>query len=368
MPTDFKTLFSKMIAEKASDLFVKVGAPAALRVAGKVRFMEGAPFTPDAVNSMFDQVADPRTRSQFDATGEADTAYELYGVGRFRVNIFRQRGYIGFVYRHIQTRIPDMEDLNLPAATLKKLASLSRGMVLVTGIAGSGKSTTLAAMINHVNKVQPRHIVTIEDPIEYLFVDDKSVIDQRELGMDTQSFSAALKHVVRQSPDVIMIGEMRDLETVEAAMAAAETGHLVFSTLHTVNAMQTVERIINFFPPHQHEFLRMQLALLLEGVVSQRLIPTKDGNARVPAVELMVATPTVRELLHEGKTKELYKALKEGSYFGTQTFNQSLKELYARDLITLEEALTAADNPDELKLDVRGIVKGTKPGDFDFKF
>ncbi len=368
MAIDFKTLFSKMISEKASDLFIKVGAPAALRVAGRVRFLDSSPLTPDAVNSLFDQVADPRTRAQFDATGEADTAYELYGVGRFRVNVFRQRGYIGFVFRHIQTRIPDLEELNLPAGTLKKISALPRGMVLVTGIAGSGKSTTLAAMLNHTNKTQARHIVTIEDPIEYLFVDDKCVIDQRELGMDTQSFSAALKHVVRQSPDVIMIGEMRDLETVEAAMAAAETGHLVFSTLHTVNAMQTVERIINFFPPHQHEFLRAQLALLLEGVISLRLIPTKDGSARVPAVELMVATPTVRELLHEGKTKELYKALREGAYFGTQTFNQSLKELYAKDMITLEEALAAADNPDELKLDVRGIVKGTKPGDFDFKF
>jgi len=254
----------------------------------------------------------------------------------------------------------------MPVEPLSKLARSPRGLVLVTGITGSGKSTSLAAVINYINEHFNRHIVTIEDPIEFLHKDKKSIVNQREVGEDTESFSTALRHVVRQAPDVILIGEMRDRETMEAALAAAETGHLVFSTLHTVDAIQTVERIINFFPPHQHQLIRLQLSMVLEGVVSQRLLARKDGSGRVPAIEIMMATPTIRDLLLEGRTTELYKAIKEGGYFGCQSFNQSLKEIYEKDFITLADALQAADNPDELKMELKGIVKGTRAGDFDF--
>jgi twitching motility protein PilT len=223
-------------------------------------------------------------------------------------------------------------------------------------------------MLQHINRTLPKHVLTIEDPIEFMFQEDRSVFDQREIGLDTESFSAALKSAVRQSPDVIMIGEMRDRETMEAALHAAETGHLVVSTLHTVNATQTVERIIAFFPPHQHDFLRQQLSLLLKGVVSQRLLPTLDGDGRVPAVEIMTNSPTVRDLLLEGKFRDLYKAIKEGQYFGMQTFNQSLKGLLEAGLIGMEEALAASDNPEELRMELRGIQKGTKAGDFHFTF
>jgi twitching motility protein PilT len=242
---------------------------------------------------------------------------------------------------------------------LKRLASLKRGLVLATGTAGSGKSTTLASMIEYVNRNMNKHIITIEDPIEFRFEDKRSIVNQREVGADVADFSSALRQAVRQSPDVILIGEMRDAETVQAAISAAETGHLVFSTLHTVNAVQTVERIITFFPPHQHDLMRMQLALNLAGVVSMRLIKNKDGSALVPAVEMLMNTPTVRELLEQGQTRSLPKALAEGGYYGTMTFNQSLIRLFQAGNISLEDALVASDNPDELKMQMRGIQQGS---------
>jgi twitching motility protein PilT len=235
---------------------------------------------------------------------------------------------------------------------------MKRGLVLATGTAGSGKSTTLAAMLEYVNRNMNKHIITIEDPIEYRFEDKRSIVNQREVGVDVSNFSSALRQAVRQSPDVIFIGEMRDAETVQAAISAAETGHLVFSTLHTVNAVQTVERIITFFPPHQHELVRLQLALNLAGVVSLRLIKNKEGTAMVPAVELLINTPTVRELLEQGQTRSLPKALAEGSYYGTMTFNQSLIRLFQAGNISLEDALLASDSPDELKMQMRGITQG----------
>lgn len=354
---ELASIFAAMVKEDASDLFLKVGVPPAMRIVGRVASLGGAPVTEENMMEIFNEVTDDFGKKRFAEKGEVDVSYEIYGVGRFRANLFRQRGYIGMVFRHIHAKIPTMEELNLPAEQLKRLALLPRGLILVTGTAGSGKSTSIASMINFVNNTEEKHVITIEDPIEFTFSDNKCVIDQREVGQDTDNFIAALKHAVRQSPDVIFIGEMRDLETMEAAINAAETGHLVFSTLHSLNAMQTVDRILNMFPVHQHDFLQLQLAQLLEGVVSQRLLPTKDGTARMPSVELMCATPTTRELLLHGKTRELYKALKDGSYYGCMTFNQSLKSLLERDLITLEDALHAADNPDELKLDLRGISK-----------
>jgi twitching motility protein PilT len=361
----FDEIFKQMVQAEASDLFLKVGAPPAMRTAGRVVQMNTEPVSLEQMNAFLEEVCDDRQRNSFYEGNEVDTSYEVFGLGRFRVNVYRQRGYAGMVFRHIKNVIPTMEELNLPGETLRSIASESRGLVLVTGIAGSGKSTTIATMLEHINQHLEKHIVTVEDPIEYIFNDKVSIFDQREIGMDSKDFPTALKHVVRQSPDVIMIGEMRDVETVESAFHAAETGHLVFSTLHTVNAMQTVDRIINFFPPHQHEFLRQQMSLLIKAIVSIRLIPTVDGKNRVPAVELMVSTPTIREYLYEGKIRELYKAIKEGAYFGNQTFNQALKLLIEQNLISLDDALNAADSPDELKLEIRGITKGSRT-DFNF--
>jgi twitching motility protein PilT len=360
-------MLRKMVMERASDLFIKVGAPPSIRVDGKLFFFETGEITPQDAIDIYEQIEDSK-REGFKNQSEIDTAYELPGVGRFRVNIFRQRGFIGMVFRHVESQVPSFEELSLPIEAMKRLSSLQRGLVLITGVTGSGKSTTLAAIINFINASFNKHIVTVEDPIEFLFKDKKSLVDQREVGLDTETFQVALKHIVRQSPDVILIGEMRDLETMEAAISAAETGHLVFSTLHTMNAQQTIERIINFFPPHQHELIRLQLALVLEGVISQRLIVRRNNKGRVPAVEIMMKSPTVRDLLMQGKTTELYKALKEGDYFGSQTFNQSLKQLYQGDLVSLEEALAASDNPEEFKLELKGISKGSRAADFDFNY
>ena len=353
-----------MVKESASDLVLKANGCPAVRVAGVIRFLGDQPLPADLLRSFLEEALDERGMREFDATGACDTAVAVPGVGRFRCNAFHQCGEVGFVFRAIKNDIPSFKDLNLPVEPLKRLASLKRGLVLATGIAGSGKSTTLASMIEFVNRTMNKHIVTIEDPIEFRFEDKRSIVNQREVGPDVQSFSQALRQAMRQSPDVILIGEMRDAETVSAAISAAETGHLVFSTLHTVNAVQTVERIISFFPPHQHELVRLQLALNLAGVCSLRLIKNKDGTAMVPAVEMLINTPTVRELLEQGATRMLPKALQEGSYYGTMTFNQSLIRLFQAGNISLEDALAASDNPDELKMQMRGITQGsmTRPG------
>ncbi|MDH3592072.1 MAG: PilT/PilU family type 4a pilus ATPase, partial [Planctomycetota bacterium] len=317
--------------------------------------------------SLVDEVIPSSLKARFEQEGEVDCSYSVEDVGRFRANVFRQQGRLCLVFRRISSEIPSMEELLLPAKQLMQLAALQRGLVIVTGTTGAGKSTTLASMVDYMNHHFARHIITVEDPIEYVHIDRKSMINQREVGFDTRDYAAALRHVVRQTPDVIMVGEMRDQETVRAALAAAETGHLVLSTLHTINAVQSVERILGFFPPHQHEELRMQLSLTLEGIVSQRLLPRKNDQSRVPAVEILLATPTIRDLLYEGKTRELHKAIYEGMhYYGTQTFQQSITYLYREGVITYEDALSASDNPDELKLELRGITKGSASADFDF--
>ncbi|MEI6128500.1 MAG: PilT/PilU family type 4a pilus ATPase [Planctomycetota bacterium] len=348
-----------MIKEGASDLILKTGGCPAIRVAGQIRFVGDTPLSSELTRSWLAEILTDRTKDEFRLNGATDLAVEMADVGRFRCNAFHQCGEVGFVFRAIKKDIPSFKDLNLPVEPLKRLASMKRGLVLATGVAGSGKSTTLAAMLEYVNRTMQKHIVTIEDPIEFRFEDKRSMINQREIGVDVMSFDSALRQAVRQSPDVILIGEMRDAETVGAAIAAAETGHLVFSTLHTVNAVQTVERIITFFPPHQHELVRLQLALNLAGVVSMRLIKNKDGSSQVPAVELLINTPTVRELLEQGQTRMLPKALAEGGYYGTMTFNQSLIRLFQAGNISLEDALIASDNPDELKMQMRGITQGS---------
>ncbi|MEN8151824.1 MAG: PilT/PilU family type 4a pilus ATPase [Planctomycetota bacterium] len=365
---DLETLLTIMVREQASDLIVKTGSYPAIRVDGRIRFLSDQATTPEFANEMLSRVLSETYLQMFMERGEVDTSYEMQGVGRFRVNVFRQQGHIGFAMRHVKDAVPSLRELNLPAEQMERLSMLQRGLILATGTAGSGKSTTLAAMIQHINETSEKHIITIEDPVEFIYKDRKSVVTQREIGCDTLDFGTALKHIVRQTPDVILVGEMRDKQTVEAALQAAETGHLVFSTLHTVNAIQTVERIISFFPPHQHNLIRLQLSMVLEGVISLRLIQMKDSFGRIPAVELMLATPTCREILSEGRTKELSRAIYEGAdYFGTQTFNQSLVKLYKQGRISYEDALASADNPDELKLEIRGIAKGGK-ADFDFDY
>ena len=348
-----------MVKAGASDLIIKPGSCPAVRVSGTVRFISDETisnsFTKDHLESLLGKAG----VEKFKNTGSVDRAIAVEGVGRFRCNIFRQGGRVAFVFRHVKQNIPSFKDLHLPVDPLKKLADQKRGLVLATGVAGSGKSTTLAAMLQFINSSRARHILTIEDPVEYLYEDSQSIVTQREIGTDAPDFAAALRQALRQAPDVIMIGEMRDQETVEAALSAAETGHLVLSTLHTVNAVQTVERIISFFPPHQHDLIRLQLALNLAGVISLRLIKLKDNSAQVPAVELLINTPTVRDLLTEGRTRELPKALEEGSYYGTMTFNQSLIRLFESGNISYEDALAGSDNPEELKMQMRGITKGS---------
>lgn len=347
-----------MVKESASDLVLKANGCPAVRVAGVIRFLGDQPLPAELMRSYVEEVLGERLRDEFERSGACDTAVAVPGVGRFRCNAFHQCGEFGLVFRAIKQEVPSFKDLNLPVEPLKRLASLKRGLVLATGIAGSGKSTTLASMLEYVNRTMNKHIVTIEDPIEFRFEDKRSIVNQREVGVDVSNFAQALRQAMRQSPDVILIGEMRDAETVSAAISAAETGHLVFSTLHTVNAVQTVERIISFFPPHQHELVRLQLALNLAGVCSLRLVKNKEGTAMVPAVELLINTPTVRELLEQGSTRSLPKALAEGSYYGTMTFNQSLIRLFQAGNISLEDALAASDNPDDLKMQMRGITLG----------
>jgi len=359
-------LFRHLVQKQGSDLILRVGGCPSIRVDGSVQFISDIPVTPALAEEAIEYALDARLQEQFFKFGEADAAFEISGVGRFRVNVFRQRGKIGFVFRHIKSTIPTLESLNLPEEQIIRLARLRRGLVLVTGTSGSGKSTTLAAMLDWLNRNERRHIVTLEDPVEFLFDDDKSTFNQREVGVDTLSFDAALKHVLRQAPDVIMVGEMRDTSTVEAVLRAAETGHLVLSTLHTVNASQTVERILSFFPPHHHNLIRMQLSMLLEGVISQRLVARRSAAGRVPAIEMLLATPTTRELLSEGRSRELGKAIEEGAeHYGSMTFNQSLVRLLRLSKITMDEAIAASDNPDELKLQMRGILKGVRAGGFD---
>ena len=296
------------------------------------------------------EVLPPLRAQEFDASGEADFAYSVAGLGRFRVNVFRQRGSVGLVLRRVLPGTPSFEPLGLPSV-VRRLAEEPRGLVLVTGPTGSGKTTTIAAMIDHINETRSVNIVTIEDPIEVLHADKKSIINQREIGSDTQDYSEALRRVLRQDPDVIFIGEMRDTETVWAALSAAETGHLVLSTLHTTNATETVNRIVDFFPPFQQKQVRLTLASSLKGVVSQRLLERADGKGRVPAVEVMVMTGRIFDRILETDDQEtIEQVIAEGEYYGMQTFDQSLFNLFKNGLVTLRDALTTASHPHDFRI------------------
>jgi twitching motility protein PilT len=350
----------------ASDIHLKAGLPPMFRVDGHlVPLKDGPRLPPEEVARMAFGTMNEFQKEKFKQTNEVDLAYGVPGLGRFRVNIFQQRGAVGGVFRVIPFKIQSIEQLMLPKV-IEKLAGEQRGLVLVTGTTGSGKSTTLAAMIDHVNATETCHIMTIEDPIEFLIRDKRSIVNQREVGVDTMSFGQALKSALRQDPDVILVGEMRDLETIETALTAAETGHLVMSTLHTLDATETINRIISAFPPYQQKQVRLQLGSVLRGVVSQRLVPRADGRDRVPATEVLLTTARVRELIEDkDRTKEIPDAIAQGNVsYGMQTFDQSLMWLLKSGVITYEEALRQATNADDFALRVSGI-SGTSDSKWD---
>ncbi|MGC4084098.1 MAG: type IV pilus twitching motility protein PilT [Vicinamibacterales bacterium] len=340
----------------ASDLHLKVGSYPMMRVRGTlVPATEEKRLDHEDVVAMSAAVMSTSQRQRFKEAQEVDLAYSVPGLGRFRCNIFQQRGTVGLVLRVIPMHIRSIDDLGLPPV-LKNIAEEERGLVLVTGTTGSGKSTTLAAMVDHINRTRCTHVMTVEDPIEFLHRDQKSIVNQREVSVDTRSFAQALRSALRQDPDVILVGEMRDFETIETGLLAAETGHLVFSTLHTLDATETINRIIAVFPPHQQKQVRLQLASVLRAVISQRLMPRADGDGRAPAVEVMISTPFIRDcIVDKEKTHLIHGAIAAGtSQYGMQTFDQSIFGLYQSGLVSYDEALRWASNVDEFKLKVQG--------------
>jgi twitching motility protein PilT len=357
MPSRIDDLLQMAMSFGASDLHLRAGSFPVVRINGELRPLMGVNrMSQDETLEMAFSMMSNRQKMHFKEAYEVDIGYGVSGLGRFRVNIFQQRNSIGIVARVISDHAKSFSDLGLPPV-LAKIADEHRGLILVTGTTGSGKSTTLAAMVDHINQTRNSHIVTIEDPIEFLHKDKKSYITQREVDVDTRSFAEALRGSLRQDPDVILVGEMRDLETMETALVAAETGHLVLSTLHTLDASETLMRIISAFPPYQQKSIRIQLAGLLKAVVSQRLMKSAKGTSRVPAVEVLISTPLIRDyILNEEKTMQIRDAIAAGtSQYGMQTFDQSLFYLYQSGLITLEEALRGSTNPDEFRLRLAGI-------------
>src|SRR5881398_2363447 len=345
----------------ASDIHLKAGLPPMFRVDGSlVPLKDARRLPPEEIARMAYGIMNDYQKEKFKAQNELDLAYGVPGLGRFRVNVFQQRGTVGMVLRVIPTQIKTVDELGLPPV-LKQLAAEERGLVLVTGTTGSGKSTTLAAMIDYINKTRSAHVMTVEDPIEFLHRDNLSMVNQREVSVDTRSFAQALRSALRQDPDVILVGEMRDFETIETGLLAAETGHLVFSTLHTLDATETINRIIAVFPPHQQKQVRPQLASVLKAVISQRLLPRADGRGRAPAVEVMISTAFIRDcIVDKDKTHLIHGAIAAGtSQYGMQTFDQSIFDLFGQRLVTFEEALRWASNVDEFKLKVQGIQTTT---------
>ena len=354
---DINDLLKKAYALEASDLHIKVGSPPIVRIYGELTPLTTEKrLTQEDAMKIASFVMSPGNAEIFKKKNDIDLAYSIPGLGRFRCNIFMQRGTIGLVFRVIPMRIPTIEELNLPDI-IRKISMEQRGLILVTGTTGSGKSTTLAAMIDLINTSRTEHVMTIEDPIEYLHRDKKSIVNQREVGSDTESFGKALRQALRQDPDVILVGEMRDFETIQTSLVAAETGHLVLSTLHTIDAAETVNRIIAVFPPYQHKQVRMQLSSVLKAIISMRLVPKADGKGRVPAVEVLIATATIKDcILDPDKTKSINDVIEQGAiHYGMQSFDQSVFSLYKSGLITYEEALRRATNPDDFVLKTKGI-------------
>jgi twitching motility protein PilT len=357
---DLNQILLEALNVNASDVHIKVGLPPVLRVNGALRLMRDVkPFDQNLVSKMALGIMNEWQKDRFIKNKEVDMGYEIYGMGRFRINIFQQRGKIRIALRIVPYKVQNLTELNLPQV-IEKIAMESRGLVLVTGTTGSGKSTTLASMIDVINSRRLCHILTIEDPIEFVHEDRKAVIDQREVGSDTSNFADALRSALRQDPDVILVGEMRDFETIETALTAAETGHLVMSTLHTVDATETINRIISAFPPYHQRQVRLQLAAIVKGIIAQRLVPKADSLGRVPAVEVMVSTARTREcIVEKDKTAEIKDAITKGfTTYGMQSFDQSLMLLLKRGLITYDEALRQSSNPDDFALRVKGIMSG----------
>ena len=366
MALELNEILKVALKTGASDIHMKSGLPPIFRVDGALVPLKNAErILPDQIQTMAFGIMNPVQKARFEQAREADLAYGIPGLGRFRVNVFQQRGTIGIVFRVIPFSVRSIEQLHLPKV-VEKVSMEQRGLILVTGTTGSGKSTTLAAMIDHINSNRTCHIVTIEDPIEFLIRDRRSIVNQREIGVDTQTFADALRASLRQDPDVILVGEMRDFETIETAITAAETGHLVMSTLHTLDATETINRIISVFPPYQQKQIRLQLGSILRAVISQRLVPRADGKGRVPALEILISTARVRECIADkDRTKELHDAIAKGfTTYGMQSFDQSLMHLVKQQLVTYDEALKHVSNPDDFALRFRGI-DSTSDGTWD---
>ena len=353
---NIKNILEAMIAKGGSDLHLKAGLQPVIRVDGKLTHLDFDRPTPKDMEAIAEQILTPAQRDRFKKSREVDFAFGVAGLARFRANFYVQRGSIAMVFRHVPVEIKAIDQLSLPEV-IKKLSMLPRGLIFVTGTVGSGKSTTLAAMVREINEKANKNIITIEDPIEFLHQDKKSLINQREIGSDTTSFHEALRHILRQDPDVILVGEIRDALTMEIALMAADTGHLVFSTLHTIDATQTINRVISFFPPHQHQEIRYLLSSTLQAVISQRLIPVKEGQGRVPAVEVMIVTATIREYIIDAeKTPLIQQAIREGvSSHGMQSFDQSLMRWSQDGVISYEDAVFHATHPSEFALRVSGV-------------
>jgi twitching motility protein PilT len=352
--------FLRMMIEKgASDLHITTGSPPRLRIDGKLVPIDHPPLTPADTKTLCYSILTDAQKHRFEENNELDLSFGIKGLSRFRANIFMQRGAVAGAFRTIPFKIMTFRELGLPEI-LNELVKKPRGLILVTGPTGSGKTTTLAAMIDRINEERNEHIITIEDPIEYLHPHKGCLVNQREVTADTESFHTALKYILRQDPDVVLIGEMRDLETIEAALRVSETGHLTLATLHTNSAVQTINRIIDVFPPHQQDQVRVQLSFVLEGIIAQQLIPRKDGKGRVLAVEILVPNPAIRNLIREDKIHQIYSMMQTGqAKYGMQTMNQSLYELYIKGLISYEDALSRSPVPDEL---LHMIHKGGKVG------
>lgn len=349
-------LLRLMVQKKASDLHIRVGVPPIYRINGELTRLVDIPIDAATMDEFLVEMMNRDQMHRFETEKECDFAIGARDMGRFRINVFRQRGSSAMVIRHIKANIPKFEELMLPPVILE-LAERKRGLVLVTGTTGSGKSTCLASMIDHLNDTVSDNIITVEDPVEYMHSDRKSIVSQREIGVDTNSYANALRAALRQDPDVLLVGEIRDLETMQIALTAADTGHMVFATIHTTNATETIARVLSMYPPHQHDEIRLLLGECLAGIVSLRLLPTADGKGRVPAAEIMINTAAIREyIIDKDKTGLVEQAIAEGHLqYHSQTFDQALLDLYSKQLITYEVALAAATNPDDFDLKVRGI-------------
>ncbi len=356
MAIGLTTLLRTVVDNKASGLHIRGNGSAYVRINAKMRIIDDSFLTNDEVKKMALAVMGDREKALFTANKSVDFSLDAKEFGRFRFNIYTQSSKVCMAIRHIPLRVPSFEDLSLPAGPLTKMADNRRGILLVTGMTGSGKTSTLAAMINHINQTRAAHILTVEDPVEFVYHEEKSIISQLSLGSDTLSYQSALKYAMRQDPNVIMLGELRDAEVIRSAISAAETGQLVLSTLHTIDAVQSISKIVESFPAEHQDQVRFQLADLLRGIVSQRLVP-KAGGGLVPALELMVPTAQIKKLIIEGKITEVHKYIQNGEFYGMQTFDQSLAKLYREGLCSLEDAMEYATNPEALALVIKGFAE-----------